>query len=57
VPRWNLKLGGNWSGTSIHLPSGRWKNLLTHDQLNGGPVPMQTVLQKFPVALLQLEEA
>jgi (1->4)-alpha-D-glucan 1-alpha-D-glucosylmutase len=57
VPRWNLKLAGNWSGTSIHLPNGHWKNLLTHDLLNGGPVPMQTVLQRFPVALLQLEEA
>jgi (1->4)-alpha-D-glucan 1-alpha-D-glucosylmutase len=57
VPRWNLKLAGNLAGTSIHLPNGRWKNLLTQDLLNGGPVPMQTVLQRFPVALLQLEEA
>ena len=57
VPRWNLKLANNWSGTSVHLPNGRWKNLLTHDLLNGGSIPMQTVLQRFPVALLQLEEA
>ena len=55
VPRWNLKLANNWSGTSVHLPNGRWKNLLTHDLLNGGPIPMQTLLQRFPVALLQLE--
>src|SRR6185503_4578511 len=57
IPRWNLKLANNWSGTSVHLPNGRWKNLLTHDLLNGGSIPMQTVLQRFPVALLQLEEA
>jgi len=57
VPRWNSKLANNWSGTSVHLPNGRWKNLLTHDLLNGGSVPMQTILQRFPVALLQLEEA
>jgi (1->4)-alpha-D-glucan 1-alpha-D-glucosylmutase len=57
IPRWNLKLAGNWSGTSVHLPNGRWKNLLTHDLLNGGSIPMQTLLQRFPVALLQLEEA
>jgi len=57
VPRWSLKLAGNWSGTSIHLPKGRWKNLLTHDQLNGGELSVKTVLQRFPVALLQLEEA
>jgi len=57
VPRWNLKLANNWSGTSVHLPNGRWKNLLSHDLLNGGSIPMQTILQRFPVALLQLEEA
>ena len=57
VPRWNLKLANNWSGTSVHLPNGRWKNLLTNDLLNGGSIPMQTVLQRFPVALLQSEEA
>jgi (1->4)-alpha-D-glucan 1-alpha-D-glucosylmutase len=57
VPRWNLKLANNWSGTSVHLPNGRWKNLLTGDLLNGGSIPMQTMLQRFPVALLQLEEA
>ena len=57
VPRWSLKLANNWSGTSVHLPNGRWKNLLTHDLLNGGSIPMQSVLQRFPVALLQLEEA
>lgn len=57
IPRWNLRLGGNWSGTAIHLPNGHWKNLLTHDLLNGGSIPMQALLQRFPIAFLQLEEA
>ncbi|WP_109487633.1 malto-oligosyltrehalose synthase [Occallatibacter savannae] len=57
APRWNLKLANNWSGTSVHLPNGRWKNLFTGDLLNGGITPMQILLQRFPVALLQLEEA
>ena len=52
VPRWNLKLADNWSGTSIHLPNGRWRNLLTDDRLTAATVPMQTLLQRFPVALL-----
>jgi (1->4)-alpha-D-glucan 1-alpha-D-glucosylmutase len=56
APRWTLKLGGNWSGTTVSLPSGRWKNLLTDERLNGGIVPLQSVFQQFPVALLQKEE-
>lgn len=57
VPRWNLKLAGNWSGTNITLPTGRWKNLFTNDVLAGETVPMQAIFQRFPVALLQKEEA
>jgi (1->4)-alpha-D-glucan 1-alpha-D-glucosylmutase len=25
VPRWPLKLGGNWATTSLELPPGKWK--------------------------------
>jgi (1->4)-alpha-D-glucan 1-alpha-D-glucosylmutase len=55
APRWNATLAGNYSGTTVHLPNGRWNNLLTGEVLIGGIVPMQNVLQRFPVALLQLE--
>lgn len=55
APRWNAMLAGNCSGTTVHLPNGRWNNLLTGEVLIGGIVPMQNVLQRFPVALLQLE--
>jgi (1->4)-alpha-D-glucan 1-alpha-D-glucosylmutase len=56
VPRWNLKLAGNWSGTSVVLPAGRWRNLLTGEELVGGNVSIQAVLKRFPVALLVSEE-
>ena len=56
VPRWNLKLGGNWSGTTVNLPAGRWKNLLTGEEVSGAPIPMHIMLKRFPVALLVKEE-
>lgn len=57
VPRWSVKLGGSWSGTTVELPVARWKNVLTGDVLSGGRVAVQTVLRRFPVALLIKEEA
>ena len=42
VPRWHLKLGGNWSGTTVDLRRARWKNLLTGEVLAGGRVPHAT---------------
>ena len=56
VPRWNLKLAGNWSGTTVVLPGGRWMNVLTGEVVGGGTVPMQSLLRQFPVALLEKEE-
>src|SRR6266568_2425218 len=51
VPRWNAKLNGNWAGTTIDLPEALWKNLLTGESLDGGRLRIQTLLQRFPVAL------
>ena len=56
VPRWNLKLGGNWSGTTVELPAERWTNVLTSEVVKGGRVRIQSLLQRFPVALLVKEE-
>jgi (1->4)-alpha-D-glucan 1-alpha-D-glucosylmutase len=56
VPRWSLRLADNWSGTTVALPGGSWRNLLTQDLLTGGTLPLQGVLRQFPVALLQKEE-
>lgn len=55
VPRWTLKLGGNWAGTAVELPDGRWKNLLTRDVVAGGKQRVQGLLKRFPVALLVRE--
>ncbi len=56
VPRWPLKLGDSWGGSTIELPSGHWKNLLTGDVVSGGRLRVQAILQRFPVALLQMED-
>jgi (1->4)-alpha-D-glucan 1-alpha-D-glucosylmutase len=52
APRWSLKLGDNWSSTTVDLPQGNWKNLLTGDSLRGGKTRVHTLLRRFPVALL-----
>ncbi len=55
APRWPLKLGSNWAGTTLHLPQGLWKNRLTGDQVQGGRLRVQALLERFPVALLTKE--
>ena len=55
VPRWPLKLAGNWASTTIDLPQGKWTNLLTREILTGGRSRVQTLFQRFPVALLTRE--
>lgn len=52
VSRWNAILAGGWDATAIDLPSGRWKNELTGEEWDGGSVQMESLLQRFPVALL-----
>ena len=55
VPRWPMKLGNSWGGTSFDLPGGQWRNVLTGDVVNGGKLRVQALLQRFPVALLTKE--
>jgi (1->4)-alpha-D-glucan 1-alpha-D-glucosylmutase len=52
VPRWNVKLGTGWAATSLRLPDGQWKNELTGEELAGGVVRIQRLLERFPVAFL-----
>jgi (1->4)-alpha-D-glucan 1-alpha-D-glucosylmutase len=52
VPRWPLKVGDSWSATIIELPAGPWRNVLTGDVIDGGRQRAQTLLRRFPVALL-----
>jgi len=56
APRCSLKLGGSWSGTTIELPQGKWTNLLTREVVTGGRLRVNSLLQRFPVALLKKEE-
>ncbi len=53
VPRWNLKRGDSWAGSTIDIPSGTWRNVLTDDVLPGGRSRIQTLLHRFPVALMK----
>jgi (1->4)-alpha-D-glucan 1-alpha-D-glucosylmutase len=55
APRWPLRLGANWAATSLELPLGQWKNLFTGEALMGGRRRVQTLLRRFPVALLTQE--
>ena len=52
VPRLVHRLGGVWRDTVLRLPEGRWRNLFSGDTVDG-TVPLQDVLRRFPVALLE----
>jgi (1->4)-alpha-D-glucan 1-alpha-D-glucosylmutase len=53
APRWNIKRSASWAGTTLDLPDGSWRNLLTGDEFSGGRLRIQTLLDRFPVALIQ----
>jgi (1->4)-alpha-D-glucan 1-alpha-D-glucosylmutase len=55
VPRWPLKLGSNWASTTVELPRGTWKNILTREGSMGGRLRVQALFKRFPVALLTRE--
>ncbi|HEX9045669.1 MAG TPA: malto-oligosyltrehalose synthase [Verrucomicrobiae bacterium] len=54
VPRFVVKLDGAWSDTVLKLPAGTWRQVFS-DETISGEVPMDTVFEKFPVALLALK--
>ncbi|MCR8671312.1 malto-oligosyltrehalose synthase [Agrococcus sp. HG114] len=43
---------GGWGDTTIQLPEGRWRELLTTKELRGGEARLADVLATLPVALL-----
>ena len=55
VPRWPLKLSGKWAATTVEVPPGEWRNVLTRETIPGGRLRVQSLLQRFPVALLTRE--
>jgi (1->4)-alpha-D-glucan 1-alpha-D-glucosylmutase len=52
TPRWNVRLGSSFGSTTVVLPPGRWTNILSGEEMNGGKTRAQNLFQRFPVALL-----
>lgn len=52
VPRFNVKMGGDWGGTALELPEGLWENIFTGEKIVGGLAGLQDLTVRFPVALL-----
>ena len=52
--RWPVLLAGAWDDTSVHLPSGSWRNALTGEgAISGGGRRLGELLTVAPVALLE----
>jgi (1->4)-alpha-D-glucan 1-alpha-D-glucosylmutase len=56
VPRLLIRLRGDWADTTVSIPAGRWRNLLSGEWSDGGPSEMAKLLGRFPVALLARED-
>ena len=52
APRWNVRLGSGFGSTTVELPSGRWTNMLSDEEVSGGKTRVQNLFRRFPVALL-----
>jgi (1->4)-alpha-D-glucan 1-alpha-D-glucosylmutase len=55
APRWNVRLGSGFGATTVDLPSGRWTNILSGEEVSGGKNRAQELFERFPVALLVRE--
>jgi len=51
VPRFILKLKGDWKGLAVELPGRSWRNEFTGENVSG-KVELNALFHKFPVALL-----
>ncbi len=56
APRLVLRLGGGWDGTTLDLPPGAWTDVICGTRASGR-VALEHLLARFPVALLEKEEA
>ncbi|MEX2170223.1 MAG: malto-oligosyltrehalose synthase [Pirellulales bacterium] len=56
VPRWPLRLRGEWGDTRLELPEGNWVNRFTGERVEG-TLSLTELLHNFPVALLQRDDA
>jgi (1->4)-alpha-D-glucan 1-alpha-D-glucosylmutase len=56
VPRLMLGWAGQgWGNTRLALPAAAWRNVLTGESWHSGRLRIETLLARFPVALLQRE--
>lgn len=53
VPRLLLRLSDGLGDTMLDVPAGRWRNVLTGDEIDGGLQEVAPLLSRFPVALLE----
>ncbi|MGY5764328.1 malto-oligosyltrehalose synthase [Brachybacterium sp. DNPG3] len=51
LPR-SLAQRGGWAGAFLALPAGRWRDLLSGHELDGGQVLLAELLENWPTALL-----
>jgi (1->4)-alpha-D-glucan 1-alpha-D-glucosylmutase len=51
--RWPILLRSGWQDTVVQLPEGRWRDVLTGSEFDGGEQRIQAVLAHAPVALLE----
>jgi (1->4)-alpha-D-glucan 1-alpha-D-glucosylmutase len=53
VPRLVVGLGDDWQDTTIDVPDGEWRDVVTGTAVTGGTaVPVATLLARFPVTVL-----
>ena len=55
APRWNLRLGSGFGSTTVELPSGRWMDILSGEEISDGKIRAQNLFRRFPVMLLVKE--
>jgi (1->4)-alpha-D-glucan 1-alpha-D-glucosylmutase len=55
--RWPVRLAGEWEGTCLEVPAGRWHDELTGREIAGGARPLAELLGVLPVALLVRTDA
>ena len=52
VPRLVVGLGDDWGDTTIELPGGEWRDVITGAVAGGGAAAVAALLASFPVAVL-----
>jgi (1->4)-alpha-D-glucan 1-alpha-D-glucosylmutase len=57
APRLCMAAGADWGDTALRLPAGRWQNLMTREEVEGGKIGIGKLLGRFPVGLLEGEVA